>query len=116
MVITTDREVNGLRGRFVVDLVWPGPKPRRLVASLWLQLAAEAGRARRDALVFFYNRANKRLARLAGLPVVTVNRKRLPQRPSVRAPEPFLSTQPRGGRLGFGILCVVRLRLVLEAA
>ena len=78
-VVTSDRDLEGIRGRFVVDLVLPGGRPIWVVA-LWLQLAARAAVAGRDALFLFYNRANPRQAALAGLPLITVDRSRLPQR------------------------------------
>ena len=78
-VVTSDRDLEGVRGRFVVDLVLPGGRARWAIA-MWLQLAERAAVAGRDALFFFYNRSNPRLAALAGLPLITVNRSRLPQR------------------------------------
>lgn len=92
-VVTSDRDIDGVAGRFVVDLVIPG-KPHRLVLwALWAQLAGSAARDGRDALFFFFNRANRRLARLAGFPMVTVNRDRLPQRVPV-----FVRLRPEEGR------------------
>ncbi len=76
----TDRDVDGTRGRFVVDLVIPSSPSRIVLWATWLQLAAAAARDGRHALFFFYNRANPRLARLASFPWVTVGRERLPQR------------------------------------
>ena len=79
-VVVTDREVDAVRGRFVLDLVFPGSPSWLARWSMWLQLAADGARSGSHALVFFYNRANPRLARLASLPLVTVGRERLPQR------------------------------------
>jgi hypothetical protein len=79
-VVTTDRDIDGVRGRFVVDLVMPGSPSRLTIVLMWLRLAGIAAGQRRHALFFFYNRKNPRLARLAGLPLVTVSRDRLPQR------------------------------------
>lgn len=79
-VVVTDRDIKGLRGRFVVDLVFPKSPSRIVRWAAWLQLAQAAAREGRYALFFFYNRANPRLARLAGFPWVTVQRERLPQR------------------------------------
>jgi hypothetical protein len=78
-VVTSDRDLEGVRGRFVVDLVLPSGRASWAIA-LWLQLAGRAAVAGRDALFFFYNRSNPRLAALARLPLITVNRSRLPQR------------------------------------
>jgi hypothetical protein len=87
-VVTSDRDLDGVRGRFVVDLVLPSGRASWAVA-LWLQLAGRAAVAGRDALFFFYNRSNPRLAALARMPLITVNRSRLPQRVPVfvRAPK-----------------------------
>jgi hypothetical protein len=91
-IVTTDRDVDGVRGRFVVDLVLPGSQPRRIVWSMWLQIAAGAAREDRHAIFFFYNRQNRRLARLAAFPMVTVSRDRLPQRVPVFVRESKAST------------------------
>jgi hypothetical protein len=79
-VVTTDREVNGLAGTFVVDLVAPGKTRRLVVLALWCQLAAEASRRGRDGLFFFFNKSNPRLANFVSFPLFTVARSRLPQR------------------------------------
>lgn len=79
-VVTSDRDVDGVHGRFVIDLVLPGSQPWFVRWSLWAQLAASAARDRRQAVFFFYNRSNARLAGLASLPLLTVRRDRLPQR------------------------------------
>jgi hypothetical protein len=80
-VVTTDRDLNGIRARFVVDVVLPGRERRLAVAAVWLQLAAEAARDARDSMFFFYNRTNPTLRRLARYPPwFTVPRARLPQR------------------------------------
>ena len=79
-VVTSDRDVDAVQGRFVIDLVLPGSQPWFVRWSLWAQLAAAAARDRRQAIFFFYNRSNPRLAKLASLPLVTVARERLPQR------------------------------------
>jgi hypothetical protein len=104
--VVSDRDLNGIRGRFVVDLVYPGSPSRIAVWSMWLQLAADCARDRRDALFLFYNRANPRLARLASLPLITVDPKRLPQRMPVfvrpsrarsSTPSPLGSVEWSGG-------------------
>lgn len=79
-VVTSDRDVDAVRGCFVVDLVLPGGPSWSTRACLWLQLAGEAASRGRHAVFFFHNRANERLARLARFPMVTVARSRLPQR------------------------------------
>lgn len=79
-VVTSDRDIDDIRGCFVVDLVLPGRPSALTVAAVWLQVAAGAARRGRHAVFFFHNRANPRLARLARLPMITVARSRLPQR------------------------------------
>jgi len=78
-VVTTDRDVDGVLGRFIVDLVLPGRLGWLTRWSLWLQVAANAAKNRQHALFLFYNRQNERLAKRAGAPLVTVARHRLPQ-------------------------------------
>lgn len=78
-VVTADRDVNGIRGRFVVDLVLPEPVTGVHRWSLWLQVAGSAARHGEHAVFFFYNRQNPRLRSRAGAPLVTVARSRLPQ-------------------------------------
>jgi hypothetical protein len=79
-VVTSDRDVEGTRGRFVVDIVWPDSPSRAATALVWLQLAAGAAAAGQHALFIFYNRANKSLRSIVRFPMVTVPRSRLPQR------------------------------------
>lgn len=79
-VVTSDRDIDDVAGRFVIDVVMAEPQPRFARWSLWLQLASSAARDRRQAIFFFYNRSNPRLANLASLPLITVARDRLPQR------------------------------------
>ncbi len=79
-VVTSDRDIDDVRGCFVIDVVLPGRPSAVTVAALWLQVAASAARRGRHAVFFFHNRANPRLARLARLPMITVPRTRLPQR------------------------------------
>jgi hypothetical protein len=79
-VVFSDRDIDGFRGRFVVDIVLPGRPARRMRAALWLQMLGDAARSDRDALVVFYNRANPQLSALVGFPLLTVSRTRLPQR------------------------------------
>jgi len=79
-VVTTDRDLDGIAGRFVVDLVLPGKRRRLDPIALWLLVAGRAAAAHRDAVFFFCNRANARLASLVRLPMYAVGRERLPQR------------------------------------
>lgn len=92
-VVTTDRDVDGICGRFVVDLVLPQEVSRLQRWSLWLQVAAAAARERQHAVFFFYNRQNNHLRHLAGAPLVTVDRSRLPQQVPV-----FVRTHPGADR------------------
>jgi hypothetical protein len=78
-IVVTDRDIEGIRARFVVDVVFPGSPNRSARWSLWVQAAGEAAVSHRQALILFYNRANPRLARLAAAPFITVSRRRLPQ-------------------------------------
>lgn len=78
-IVTTDRDIDGIRGRFVVDLVLPQELSRLQRWSLWLQIAATAARQRQHAIFFFYNRQNDRLRHRAAAPLITVDRSRLPQ-------------------------------------
>lgn len=95
-VVTTDRQVNGLRGRFVVDVVWPGRPPRRAIRAMWAQVGAEGAADEIDAVFFLANRANPRLARLTAWPMVAVGRDRLPQRVPVFV---RLSSDPDGNEV-----------------
>lgn len=79
-VVTTDRDVESLKARWVVDIVMPGRPSRAVIWAMWLQQAARAARAGRDALFFLSNQRNTSLAHLASLPMVRIPRPRLPQR------------------------------------
>jgi hypothetical protein len=78
-ILTSDREINGIKACFVIDIVLPGRPSRLVLWSLWMQVAALAAGRKRHAVVFLYNRSNPRLKRLASLPMVKVSRERLPQ-------------------------------------
>ncbi len=78
-IVTSDRDVNGLKASFVVDMVMPGRPSRLVLWSAWLQVAALASGRGRHAVFFLYNRLNPSLERLASLPMVKISRGRLPQ-------------------------------------
>jgi hypothetical protein len=78
-ILTSDRDVNGIKACFVVDVVMTGRPSRLVLWSAWLQLAALAARRERHAVFFLYNRSNPTLERLASLPFVKIPRRRLPQ-------------------------------------
>jgi hypothetical protein len=78
-LVTSDREIDGLKGCFVVDAVFSRRPSRWETWSLWLRVAAQASSRGMHALFLFHNRRNGSLARLASLPMVTVPRSRLPQ-------------------------------------
>ena len=78
-ILTSDREINGIKACFVIDIVVPGRPSRLVLWSVWMQVAAMAAERERHAVFFLYNRANPRLKRLASLPMVKVSRERLPQ-------------------------------------
>jgi hypothetical protein len=105
-VVSTDRDLDGLNGQFIVDLVFPGSPSRIARWSMWLQLAADATSRGRHAVFFFYNRSNPRLARLASLPLITAGRERLPQRvPVFVRPSPTLQgMQDVGWNGGYYVL------------
>lgn len=78
-ILTSDRDLNGIKACFVVDVLLPGQSSRLTLWPIWLQIAALAASRERHAVFFFFNRANPRLARLASLPMVRISRGRLPQ-------------------------------------
>lgn len=78
-LLTSDRDLNGIKACFVVDAVLLGRPSRLTLWSTWFQIAALAASRGRHAVFFFFNRANPRLARLASLPMVQISRGRLPQ-------------------------------------
>lgn len=78
-VATADREVDGLRVRFVLDVVLPGAGSATIRATWWRVIArACAGPA--DVLVFFANvEGNADQRRLAAWPLIRIPRDRVPQ-------------------------------------
>jgi hypothetical protein len=79
-IVTSDRDLKGIKACFVIDVIIPG-KPSRLTLSLiWFQVLAHAAKREQQAVFFFYNRLNRRLARIASLPMVSIPRRLLPQR------------------------------------
>ena len=76
-----DREVDGLRSRFVIDLVLaPDARPGD-VRRVWWRLIRDAARSPIDVLLFFGNlEGNVSQRHLARLPMARVPRERLPQR------------------------------------
>jgi hypothetical protein len=75
-----DRDVDGMRLRFVLDVVAPGAATTRLGRALWWTVAAGAYADGRDAVVLLANlKGNERLSQLTRLPFVRVARTRLPQ-------------------------------------
>lgn len=90
-IVTSDRDFDGIKACFVVDVVLPGRPSRLTLWSAWIQAAALAAGRGQHAVFFLYNRANPRLDRLASLPLVKISRTRLPQqvpifiRPSKRS-------------------------------
>jgi hypothetical protein len=78
-VVTTDRIVNNVKGRFVLDLVLGEQLSKRDLVSMWFIIIRKAQRELQNALFFFYNAKNKEMKRVAGFPMVTVKRKQLPQ-------------------------------------
>ena len=78
-VVTTDRIVNNIKGRFVVDLVIGEQLSKLDLVSMWFMIIRKAQRQSQNALFFFYNAKNKEMKRVAGFPMVTVKRKQLPQ-------------------------------------
>ena len=79
-VVFWDRDVDGVRGRFVIDFVCPGSHAGGIARRVWASLAASASRQGRHGVFFFYNHANSRLRSISTFPLVTVGRERLPQR------------------------------------
>jgi len=78
-VVTSDRDLNGIKACFVIDVVLPGAPSRLTLCLMWLQIMALAAKRGREAIFLFYNRSNLRLARIASLPMLNVPRRFLPQ-------------------------------------
>ena len=79
-LVTSDRDVEGLKATFVIDVVLPGTPSQWAIRSLWFQAAGLAAKRGRQAVFFLHNKANPRLARLASFPMFALSRARLPQR------------------------------------
>ena len=79
-VVWSDRFIDEMEGRFIVDVVLPGRHSRWTIFNIWLKVASRALKDGSQALFFFYNKLNPSLKKLASFPFIKVKRERLPQR------------------------------------
>ena len=79
-VVWSDRLINEVEGRFIVDVVLPGQHSWWTILNIWLKVASRALKDGSQALFFFYNKLNPSLKKLASFPFIRVKRERLPQR------------------------------------
>jgi hypothetical protein len=78
-VAWTDRLIDRVHGRFIVDIVLIDSPSWLTTTSIWLKLAVLTLQDEIHALFFFYNKRNTKLRQIASLPMLTVSRSRLPQ-------------------------------------
>ena len=78
-VAWTDRLIDRVHGRFIVDIVLVDSPSWLTTTSIWLKLATLTLQDNIHALFFFYNKKNSKLRHIASLPMLTVSKSRLPQ-------------------------------------
>ena len=78
-LVWSDREVNGIRGRFIIDIVFGENLSKFSRLTMWSRAIKIAIAEDPHALFFFYNSKCDTLRNLSGFPLVRVKRSLLPQ-------------------------------------
>ena len=78
-LVWSDREVDGIKGRFIIDVVLGEDLSRSMFLSMWGEIIKSSLNADLDSIFFFFNSKCSALRRIAGFPLLRVKRSRLPQ-------------------------------------
>ena len=78
-LVWSDREIDGIKGRFIIDIVLGEDLSRILFLSMWGEIIKSSLNADIDSIFFFFNSKCSALKRIAGFPLLKVKRSRLPQ-------------------------------------